>query len=114
MARTKSHLAQRWRLSKEQEAIIGGHHRTRRRASQLDARYWPEEVGKTVDDVTLFVQVADRFSERRLGMTSHTSDAEDTHLYDDVLQDEGVVTALHEEMDVASVLLATLFGIEAE
>ena len=70
-----AHLARRWRLSQEQEAIIGSHHRTRHRVAQLDARYWPEGVGPStnaVDDVALLVQIADRFSERRLGMTSHT------------------------------------------
>jgi len=111
-----AHLAKRWRLSEEQTAIIGGHHRTRHSAAGLEARYWPDEVGSsvtTMDDVALFVQVADRCSERRLSMTSYTSDEEDARLFDDVLADEDVVAALHEEMDVAKPLLTTLFGIEA-
>lgn len=111
-----AHLAKRWRLSKEQEAIIGGHHRTGQPAPRLEARYWPDAAGASAtagNDVARFVQVADRCSERRLAMTSYTSDEEDARLFEDVLEDEDVVTTLHEEMDVANVLLATLFGIEA-
>jgi len=109
-----AHLAKRWRLSKEQAAIIGGHHKMGHPAPRLESRYWPDEVAASAsaaDDVGLFVQVADRCSERRLAMTSHTSDEEDARLFADVLVDEDVVTTLHEEMDVANVLLTTLFGI---
>ena len=112
-----AHLAKRWRLSEDQIAIIGGHHRMRASAPLSGLGSLPDEAGPwegPADDVALFVQIADRCSERRLGMTRNTSDDEDLCLFDDVLEDEEMMNALHEEMDVGNVLLTTLFGIEAE
>lgn len=67
----------------------------------------PEEPA---DELSMIVQIADRCSERRLMISTATTQEKDLRIYHQVMADEAGFAALEDEMDRAAAMLAIVFG----
>lgn len=106
-------LARRWRLPEEHQEVIAHHHQAPTRRNHLD--------GWNLDDAALAappetlpllkaVQLADRLSEQRVGLTPADPEARWLRPFTDLLPDDESRMALEHEMDQATAQLAAMMG----
>jgi len=106
-------LTRRWRLPEEHQEVIARHHQTPTHHNHLDG--WnlnDNEVAASPETPTLLkaVQLADRLSEQRVGLTTPDPEARWLRQFTDLLPDDDSRAALEHEMDQATGQLAAMMG----
>ncbi len=106
-------LTRRWRLPEEHQEVIARHHQAPAHRNHLDG--WnlnDSEVAASPDAPTLLkvVQLADRLSEQRVGLTPANQDTRWLHQFTDLLPDDEARMTLDHEMDQAAGQLAAMMG----